>query len=69
MLRLAAAQGRPVRSADLKTACDNEHLEDSALRGYLSGLRKHLRQNLGLTQDLIPAADRGEAAAWRLELF
>jgi hypothetical protein len=71
LLRLVAAQGRPVRAADLKTACGNEHLEDSALRGYISGLRAHLREHLDLPPDLdpIPAVDRGGDLAWRLELF
>jgi hypothetical protein len=45
-------------------------MEDVTLRGYVCHLRKILREHLQIAQEIdpIPTADRGDLAAYRLDL-
>ena len=59
LCRFVDANSEPVNIADLKIACENEHMNTGTLTGYLSNLRKQILRDLNLpkTQDPITCKD------------
>jgi DNA-binding response OmpR family regulator len=48
LARLILARGQPLHYDHLKSACDNQQMEDKSLQGLVCRLRKHLQKHLRL---------------------